>query len=257
MKSDFNEFNALHQVKELLVLPNAWDAKSAQMLQDCGFPAVGTSSAAVAAGLGYADGEGMPFEDYLFVIKRISASIHLPLTVDLEMGYGRTREDVYSNVQKLLDLGVAGINLEDSIIVNSNRILGNADDFARTVSFLKDKLIATSQSLFINARCDTYLLQLKDARQETTRRSKIYEAAGADGLFLPLITEDADIEAAVAATRLPINVMCIPGLPDFGRLQTLGVKRASMGPFLQNKIFSVAGDLVKKILADGSFSSIL
>jgi 2-methylisocitrate lyase-like PEP mutase family enzyme len=257
MKSNFKEFNALHQVKELLVLPNAWDTKSAQILQDCGFPAVGTSSAAVAAGLGYADGEGMPFADYLFVIKRISASIHVPLTVDLEMGYGRTRDDVYSNVQRLLDLGVVGINLEDSVIVNSNRMLGNADDFARRVSFLKEKLMATNQSLFINARCDTYLLQSKDARQETTRRAKLYEDAGADGLFLPLITQEADIETAVAATRLPINVMCIPGLPDFGRLQSLGVKRASMGPFLQNKTFGVAGDLAMKVLADGSFNSIL
>ena len=257
MKSSFTEFNALHQVNGLLVVPNAWDAKSSQMLQECGYLAIGTSSAAVAAGMGYADGEGMPFADYLFVVKRIAASIHLPLTVDMEMGYGRTKEEIYINIQKLLDLGVAGINLEDSVIVNSNRLLGNASEFARTVTFIREKLLSNNESLFINVRCDTYLLHSENAQAETTRRAQLYEAAGANGLFLPVISKEADIRAAVAATRLPVNVMCIPGLPDFKKLQSLGVRRASMGPFLQNKTFGVSAELARNVLAGASFNSIL
>lgn len=257
MKSRFEEFNALHQVKELFVLPNAWDARSALLLQACGFAAIGTSSAAVAAGLGYDDGEAMPFADYLFVIKRITTSVHLPVTIDMEMGYGKTNEEIYANVQKLLELGIAGINLEDSIIENSKRTLGDANDFAKTIAYLKEKLIVAGQSLFINVRCDTYLLKANDARKESSRRSRLYEAAGADGIFLPFIAQEDDIGSAVTATQLPVNVMCIPGLPGFDKLQALGVRRASMGPFLQNKTYGKAGEVAEKVITDRNFSSIL
>ncbi|MGC3945658.1 MAG: isocitrate lyase/phosphoenolpyruvate mutase family protein [Chryseolinea sp.] len=257
MKSAFEEFKALHQVKELFILPNAWDARSAAILQDLGFKAIGTSSAAVASALGYDDGEHMTFDEYLMVIKRIVASVKLPVTVDMEMGYGTSPAAIYGNIQKLVDAGVVGINIEDSIITNSKRMLGSADVFAKTVQHLKDKLHREGQSLFINVRSDTYLLKTSDARNESSRRAKLYESAGADGLFLPVISQEDDIEAAVAASGLPLNVMCIPGLPDFKKLQTLGVRRASMGPFLQMKAYGHAKDLASKVIADGNFQSIL
>jgi len=257
MNSNFQIFNALHQTNKLFVLPNAWDAKSASLFQEAGFTAIGTSSAAVAASMGYTDGEGMSFGDYLFVIKRIAATVKLPLTVDLEMGYGRNGEEIYANIQKLLALGVVGINLEDSVIHGSKRALGNADDFARRVNSIKEKLVSHNEALFINARCDTYLLQEKNAQQETERRARLYETAGVDGLFLPVISKEEDIQAAVNATRLPLNVMCIPGLPDFTRLEELGVKRASMGPFFQSKVFSAVEVLSRKIASEGNFNSIL
>ncbi|HTF20409.1 MAG TPA: isocitrate lyase/phosphoenolpyruvate mutase family protein [Chryseolinea sp.] len=257
MKSKFEEFKALHQVKELFVLPNAWDAKSAIFLQEGGFKAIGTSSAAVAASLGYDDGEAMPFDEYLVIIRRIAASVRLPVTIDLEMGYGKTKEAIYSNIQKLLEAGVIGINLEDSVITNSKRSLGNAAEFASTISYLKEKLLADGQSLFINVRSDTYLLKTSDARTESTRRAKLYKSAGADGLFLPFIVMENDIEEAVTSTNLPLNVMCLPGLPDLDKLQTLGVKRASMGPFLQNKTYDQAKEMATKVIANRNFSSIL
>lgn len=257
MSSNFEKFKALHHNTELLVLPNAWDAKSALLFQEKSFPAVGTSSAAVAACMGYEDGEKMPLEDYLFVIKRILACVKIPLSVDFEMGYGETKAAILSNLLKLYKLGVAGINLEDSAIVNGKRTLQNGHAFAETIDHLKNKLNAEGAALFFNIRCDTYLLNLKNKQEESALRLPLYESAGADGIFLPCISQEADIVDALKSTKLPLNVMCIPGLPDFNRLQALGVKRASMGPFFLNKTYKKATELLQKLVEKQSFSPLL
>jgi len=257
MSANFEKFKALHQAKELFVLPNAWDAKSATLFQENHFQAVGTSSAAVAASLGYQDGENMSFSEYLFVIQRILASVKIPVTIDIEMGYGKTKEQILGNIVRLTDLGVVGINIEDSIIRDSKRSLQNAKDFATVIEYIKNKLASANRSLFINLRCDTYILNVPDRAKETTQRLRVYEAAGADGIFLPFIHEEKDIALAVSNTNLPVNVMCVPDLPDFKTLQELGVKRVSMGPFLFNKAYKTAGELSKEVLTQKSFSPIL
>jgi len=257
MKSTVETFNALHQAGPLFILPNAWDAKSASLFEEQGFSAVGTSSAAVAEALGYADGENMPLADYLFVIKRIAASITVPLTVDLEMGYADTKEKMLDNCRQLVGLGAAGINIEDSVISNGKRSPGDAKQFAATIQYIRSGLDAEGLSLFINLRCDTYLLNVGNKATETITRLKIYEQTGADGIFLPCITNEDDIAAAVAATRMPLNVMCMPGLPGFDRLQQLGVKRASMGPFLFKKIYANAADKLQQLQTDKNFLPII
>jgi len=257
MAPKFEAFKTLHNTDHLFVLPNAWDAQSAIILQEINYPAVGTSSAAVAASLGYADGEVMPFADYLMIIKRIAASVSVPVTIDMEMGYGKTPGAVYTNVLKLLDAGIAGINIEDSIITNGKRTLKDAEELAQTVGYIKDKLTNTHQSLFINVRCDTYLLNVNDKENETTRRLPLYESAGADGIFLPFISNEKDISRAVSETKLPLNVMAMPGLPDIGKLDELGVKRVSMGPFLQMKTYSHARELAQQVRDQNSLKSIL
>jgi 2-methylisocitrate lyase-like PEP mutase family enzyme len=199
----------------------------------------------------------MPFDEYMVIIKRIAASVKLPVTIDMEMGYGKTKEAIYGNIQRLLDAGVVGINLEDSVVTNGKRTLRPAEELAHTVTYLREMLLADNMSLFINLRSDTYLLNTNDARRESTRRAKLYESAGADGLFLPVISKEDDIAAAVSSTRLPINVMCIPGLPNLDQLQSLGVRRASMGPFLQNKTYHHAKEIATKVITDRNFSSIL
>ncbi len=257
MSSAFQQFKNLHQSKNLFVLPNAWDAKSACLLQEQEFPAIATSSAAVANSLGYEDGERMSFADYLFVIKRIISSIKVPLSVDMEMGYGSSDEEIYDNILKLVELGVAGINIEDSTIDNGKRFLKDASSFAHSNDFIKNKLEASNRHLFINIRCDTYLLNVENKEEETKRRLKTYELTGADGIFLPCICKENDIADAVNNTQLPINVMCIPGLPSFDVLNSLGVKRASMGPFLMNKIYADIYRLSRAIITNNNFSSLL
>ena len=257
MSSNFQKFKQLHQQNDLLVLPNAWNAKSALIFEEKQFPAVATSSAAVAESLGYSDGEGMPFTDYLLIIKRIVSAIRVPLTVDIEMGYGKTNAEVYTNILKLVELGVAGINIEDSIINQSKRTLKDTKTFGSTIEYIKNRLEAEQLKLFINIRCDTYLLNIEKKREETITRLKVYETTGADGIFLPCISNENDIAEAVNNTKLPVSVMCIPGLPGFAALNKLGVKRVSMGPFMFNKIYDNIGRLSETIDTSKNFSSIL
>jgi 2-methylisocitrate lyase-like PEP mutase family enzyme len=249
MATAFQQFKQLHQSPALFVLPNVWNAKSAQVLEKENYPAIATSSAAVANALGYQDGEDMPFEDYLLIIKRILAVVQIPLTVDMEMGYGKTNEDIYANLRTLAKLGVAGINIEDSTISSTGRELKDANTFAQTIAYIKSKLAAEGFELFINVRCDTYLLNVAGKQQETAHRLSLYEAAGADGIFLPCISEPADIQAAVSQTKLPLNVMSISNLPGLETLQALGVKRVSLGPFLFNKVYDTIATLTKALTA--------
>ena len=253
----FEQFRTLHRAKELFILPNAWDAKSAILLEEAGFSAVGTSSSAVANALGYTDGENMSFNEYLFVIKRILASVKIPVTVDMEMGYGKTNEDILKNLLALTGPGIAGVNIEDSFIEGSKRSLKNAEQFAKTIGYLKEGLASHNAALFINIRCDTYILDVNNKQEETAKRLHLYETTGADGIFLPCISNENDIAEAVNNTRLPVSVMCIPGLPDFDSLNKLGVKRASMGPFLFNKIYNNISTISQTIIQNKSFQSIL
>jgi len=257
MPSKFETFRDLHQSSELFVLPNVWNVKSSLFFQEKGIPAIATSSAAVASSLGYADGEGMPFSDYLFVIKRILSSVEIPLSVDMEMGYGKSEEAVYANILRLIEIGVVGINIEDSITGSSGRVLKDAKEFAKMIENIKGRLALANLNLFINIRCDTFILNVENKQQETRRRLMVYEAAGADGIFLPCIYDEEDIAEAVTHTKLPLNVMCIPGLPDFGTLKELGVKRVSMGPFLFNRIYDNMDPVFHGIMAGKSFSSLL
>ncbi|THU33032.1 isocitrate lyase/phosphoenolpyruvate mutase family protein [Niastella caeni] len=250
----YQQFKQLHHTPGLFVLPNVWNAKSALLFQQENYPAIATSSAAVASSLGYEDGEAMPFEEYLLIIRRILATVKIPVSVDMEMGYSETDAGIYSNIKKLVELGVAGINIEDSTIQPSGRTLKDANRFAQTISFIKSKLAAEKLDLFINIRCDTYILNVANKQEETVQRLKLYATAGADGIFLPCISEEKDIAAAVSSTPLPINVMCIPGLPGFDTLKNLGVKRVSMGPFLFNKVYDSITPLIKTVTVSNGFA---
>lgn len=257
MSTPYQKFKSLHASDELFLLPNVWDARSAIMFEKNKFPAVATSSAAVANSLGYEDGENMTFDDYTFVIKRILSSIKIPLTVDIETGYGNNDLAIAENILYLADLGVAGINLEDSNIHKSGRELKDAATFAKTVSYIKNKLHSRGIDLFINVRCDTYILNVDNKQQETLNRLKLYNESGADGIFLPFISDEKDIAAAVKNSTLPLNVMCIPNLPDFDTLNKLGVKRVSMGPFLFHKVYAAINPLSEAILATRTFTPVL
>ena len=257
MSKKFNEFKNLHQSDDLFVLPNVWNAKSAKLFQELKFPAIATSSMAVANSIGYEDGEEMPFNDYLFVIKRILSSVQIPLSVDMEMGYGKQDEQISSNIQTLANLGVVGINIEDSSISITGRTLKDAKIFSNTISNIKNSLKTKGIDLFLNVRCDTYLLNVEDKQRQTLDRVKLYESAGADGIFLPGICNETDILEVVNNIKLPLNVMCVPGLPDFNRLKKLGVKRISMGPFMFNKLYTNITTLAKAINEEKSFAIIL
>ena len=221
------DFNALHQQNQPLLLANVWDASSAQAAQQAGYQALGSSSAAIAAMLGYEDGEEMSFDELFYVVSRIKTVSELPLSVDLEAGYGATTSHIIDNIRRLAHLGVSGINLEDSHVVDGTRRLDDAERFAVKLQ----EITRACPGLFVNVRTDTFLLNVQDALVQTLYRGQLYAKHGACGFFVPCVTRAEDITAIVHHVPLPLNVMCMPELADFSTLSTLGVKRISMGQF--------------------------
>lgn len=213
---------------EFLLLGNVWDVASALSHQKLGFKVIGTSSGAVAASLGYEDGEDLPFAELLALVADIRAKVDLPLSVDLEAGYARDVGQIISHIQSLADLGVVGINLEDSVVENGVRRILPVEAFGRIIGNIKAEI---GNLLFLNARTDGYIMGLETPFEVTAARIKHYAAAGADGIFVPCIIDAVEIKALVDMVELPLNVMCMPDLPDFKALQKLGVMRISMGPF--------------------------
>jgi 2-methylisocitrate lyase-like PEP mutase family enzyme len=249
----FETFSQLHHGTAPFLLGNIWDVHSAKILETNGYKAIGTSSQAVAKSWGYEDGEKIPFEILLQLAKRVVQSVSIPFSVDLEAGYSRSITGILENITKLHDNGVAGINLEDTTSARQLPV----HEFEKILFPVAEHINQHNLQLFLNVRTDAFLLGIPAALAETVIRIKKYENAGADGIFVPCISSHNDIKEVVKTTTLPINVMCIPGLPDFTELTKLGVKRISMGPFLFNKVYENAGKLSNQINIDKNFSSIL
>ena len=231
------KFKNLHYQNEPLMICNVWDVPSTALAEKLGFRAIGTSSFAIASILGYNDGEEMEFSELEYFVERISSVSKLPLSVDLESGYSRRPKKIAENIIRLGNLGVVGINFEDSKVENKRTLL-NENEFAKTISEVKELLEKANVDMFLNVRTDTFLLGHSNVIVETKKRIKLYESAGADGIFTPCIEKKTDIEEIVNSTTLPINVMCMPNLPNFDTLEKLGVKRISMGNFLFDKMYS-------------------
>jgi 2-methylisocitrate lyase-like PEP mutase family enzyme len=254
MKS-FEDFLKLHQQSQPLLIGNSWDVKSAQVLEKAGYQAIGTSSAAVANSFGYEDGEQLPFELLIQLAKRVNQVTSLPMSVDIEGGFSRTVEGICQNIDRLLDVGVVGINMEDSL-PGKARTLQMSDNFRKTLEGIVDHLQKRKVELFINVRTDGFLLGLPNALPETIQRIQEYQNTGVNGIFVPCIVNPDDIKAVVASTRLPVNVMCMPQLPTFGELQKLGVKRISSGNFVHQYAIKVLEETVTGIQNEQSFKSL-
>ncbi len=238
-------FKNLHDQNTPLLICNVWDVASAKIAEKLDFQAIGTSSAAIATLLGYDDGENMSFSELNYLVKRIMANTNLPLTVDLESGYSREPSEIATHITELAGFGVVGINIEDSIVDKERRLL-NAQEFAKTISTIKRKLKNDNIDIFLNVRTDVFLLGCSNALDETKTRMQLFEEAGADGIFIPCIEKEDDIKKITESTKLPINVMCMPNLPNFETLNKLGVKRISMGNF----IFDYMNNSFEQILSD-------
>ncbi|WP_437887629.1 isocitrate lyase/PEP mutase family protein [Phytobacter sp. V91] len=245
-------FQALHQQNSPLQLANVWDAGSALAAGHAGYQAIGTSSAAIAAMLGYDDGQNMDFDALLFIVSRIRAVVDLPLSIDLEAGYSETNDGIIENIQRLKNAGVVGINLEDSHVVNGERRLDDAATFASTLR----TLVQACPDMFFNVRTDTFLLNHDNALEQTLFRGQLYEEQGANGFFVPCVTQAEHITAIVRDVKLPLNVMCMPELADFVTLASLGVKRISMGNFVHKGMQARLQDMLNTIQLTQSFSDV-
>jgi len=248
----FNIFKALHQNEEPLLLANVWDAHSAKLAQQAGYKALGSSSHAIANSLGFEDGENISFEQLYFVVKHIKNVVQIPLSVDFEAGYSDNPEEVAQYVKQLADIGIAGINLEDGIVKDGKRILGNPESLVEKIRAIK----ATS-TIFINARIDAYTTKHPDSLNESIARANLYKTAGADGVFVPLIQKDTDILNFITRVDLPLNVFATPQLPNYESLQKLGVKRISHGAKQYELLMKKSEEIFKDFIQSKDYKVVL
>lgn len=219
MRTEMPTFKELHQSVFPLVLPNAWDAGSALAFVAAGFPAIGTTSFGVAASSGMPDGDRASQTATLALIKQIGA-MPVHITVDIEDGYSDDPEEVATFVAELVELGIAGINLEDS---RSGHLVDTAVVCSK-ISAIKERV----PELFINARIDNYWFGEEASVSGVLKRASEYSSAGADGIFVPGVLTSEDISAIAAGVNLPLNVLAQPTL-SVAELGDLGVHRVSSG----------------------------
>lgn len=242
---DAAQFHALHE--DFLILPNAWDAASARIMQEAGAKAVATSSAAVAWAHGYADGHHFPVAKLIAVIEEIARVVSIPISCDAEGGYDDDPARAADNVAAMIDAGAVGINLEDG--------KGPHELHLKKIEAIRAAAERAGVDLFINARTDVFLKKLvapEEAVRETLRRAAAIKSAGASGLFVPAVAKPDDIAAIAEAAGLPLNVMAMPGVADAAELKALGAKRLSAATAVFNAAMAGAREAAEDFLRTGN-----
>jgi 2-methylisocitrate lyase-like PEP mutase family enzyme len=243
---------ALHVPGRPLVLPNAWDAASARVVEQAGANAVATSSAAVANALGYTDGEDLPRAELLAAARRIARVVEVPLTIDVEGGYSRDPAAVADLIDEALGAGAVGINLEDGVEA--------PDVLVEKIRAIRARAGRSGREVFVNARTDVFLRGLAEgaaAIEETCRRGALYRDAGADGLFVPGLSDLASLATIAERCPLPLNAMVRTA--DFPAVQALGaarVARISLGGALFHACLSLAARIAGEVLSAGTYESL-
>jgi len=244
-------FRALHHAPSLLLLPNAWDVASARIFEEAGFPALATTSAGIAYSLGHPDGQRIAAADMAAVVRRIAAAVRIPVTADMEAGYG----DVAATVNAALDAGAVGMNLEDG----AERGLLPIAEQAERIRTARSAADARGIPMVINARTDVFLLSDDPSAgpvDEAIRRLNAYREAGADSLFAPGVTDAPRIGALARALKGPLNVLAGKGTPPAGELQALGVARLSIGSGAMRATMALTRRIATELRGAGTYTGL-
>lgn len=244
---------ALHHADDPLVLPNAWDPASAAVVAGAGANAIATSSAGVAWALGYADGEEIERDEMVAAVSRIVRVVDVPVTADLERGYGDVRETVTA----ALGAGAVGANIEDS---TSRRELVDAGEQAGRLRAGREAAVELGVPSFVlNARTDVFLREIGEPEgrlDEVKRRAEAYAEAGASCLFVPGLLDLAALAELAAESPIPIAAMARAGGPTVTELAAAGVRRVSVGPALSEAAYGLARRAAAELLGSGTYESL-
>jgi len=240
-------FRELHSnPKQPLLLPKVWDVGGARIVESLGAKAVATTSAGVAWSLGYQDGNATPVRLLGQLAGEIVKAVSIPVTYDFEAGYSDDPSKVIENLKPLLDAGISGINIEDG--TDEPALLANK------IEAIKHELSSNGVDLFVNVRTDVYLQDLvadEKKVKETLDRANLYQSVGADGLFVPGLSDSAHILKIAKGTNLPVNLMASPELPKVEGLAKLNVRRLSAGTALAQIAYHRIAHLAADFLKDG------
>jgi 2-methylisocitrate lyase-like PEP mutase family enzyme len=250
-------FRALHKVP-LFVLANVWDVASARIFETAGFRALGTTSAGVAATLGFPDGQHIPVEATAEVVRRVVDRTNLPVSADIEAGYGPTTENAVESARVVLEAGAVGINIEDSTSDPQRPLVDTAFQQEK-IRAIKELSTDQGIGLFVNARTDVFMLSDEDIAsrlKSTVARANAYAEAGADCIFVPDL-EDMDrssMRTLVKEIDAPINLIAGSTMPPLGELKKIGVTRISLGPRHMRATFALLKKIATEIMERGTFS---
>lgn len=239
-------FHDLHRGPDILILANAWDAGSARLVESLGAKAVATTSAGFAWALGYPDGDAVPLDELVHHVRLMARAIDVPLSIDMEGGFGADPAAVGAAVSQVVSAGAIGMNIEDGS--------QPPELLAAKITTARAAAAQLGVDAFVNARIDVYLRQLVPPAErvaESLRRAKIYSAAGASGIFVPAVTSADEIAALAKGIDRPLNVLAWPGLPAASELARLGVRRLSAGAGLTKLAWGRTATAAKAFLADG------
>jgi len=248
---------SLHRASKPLVVVNAWDAASARVLEHAGVPCIATTSAGIAWSLGYADGEQMPSAELIAACARICRVTRVPVSVDIERGFGRNSKEVCTLVHALIDLGVVGINIEDGVSLETRRLLPPQEVCERITALLA-LAAKTKVRLFINARTDVYFADHDPAGRfdEAMQRARLFALAGADGIFVPGMHQLDEVARFVQGVELPVNVYAgFSGAPTIDALAAAGVRRVSLGCGPFQSALGLLGRIAAETLSVGRYDT--
>lgn len=247
-------FTALHVPGDPIVLPNAWDASSAWTIVGAGAKAIATSSAACSWSIGKPDGNGMSRDEAIGVVRRIAAAVDVPVTADVETGYGDDA-DLAETIRAVLDAGAVGVNLEDS----GGDPLYPIDVASERIAVARAAAKAYGVPLHINARVDVFFAPVGEPAERvdlTVERAAAYVAAGADSIFVPGVRDLAVIRRLTGGIDAPVNILAGAATPSAAELAEAGVGRISLGSSLNLAMLKLLGSTVETLLSTGSFAAL-
>ncbi|WP_369264210.1 isocitrate lyase/phosphoenolpyruvate mutase family protein [Streptomyces sp. R35] len=250
-------FRALHVPGHPLVLPNAWDAASARIVEGAGAAAVATTSAGLAWGLGTADGDRLDRDAALGVVGRIVAAVRVPVSADIESGYAQDAQGVADTVRAVLAAGAVGVNIEDALYGDEGggAPLRPVAEQAERIAAARAAADAAGVPLYINARIDTYLRGAGKI-EEILERAAAFLAAGADGVFVPGAVDPVTVKTLVEGIEGPLNVLVGPGAPSVAELAALGVARISAGSGIAQAAHALVHRAARELLDAGTYDSL-
>lgn len=248
-------FAELHKKKKPFILANAWDAASARIFEKAGFSAIGTTSAGIAGSRGYRDGQNIPLPEMLDNIEQILSAVTLPVSVDIEAGFGKNEEEIVDTITKVVSLGAVGINLEDGTGNPASPLTPLAEQVGKMRAIRRE---IPAEHLWINARVDVFYLGLlgkEEALKETIKRAHAYLAAGADSIFV-VVNDKELISALIREIKAPLNLLANPKLPSMQELQELGVARVSLGSGPMRATLGLLEQISQELLERGTYQSL-
>src|SRR5207253_2621793 len=247
-------FRNMHRGR-LLLLPNVWDVATARIFEDSGFGAIATTSAGIAFTLGYPDGEHISRQEMLAAVERIAAAVQVPVTADVEAGYGNRPEDAALTARAVIEAGAVGMNLEDATGQPENPLLDLPLQIEKINAVLEEAR-RTGVPIVLNARTDVYLLEVgapKRRYELALKRLAAFRDAGADCLFVPGVRDSETIRRVVVDLQHPINILAGPGSSSIPELEKLGVARVSLGSAPMRATLGLLRRMAEELKSSGTY----